>query len=94
MAVAAVSLLSLPAAATCETLTVTGGYGYMPGTYREEGTRNGESLYVSDDRSSELFFSEIEDDDRRRERARRSLLPRDVIPGKTRHTGVFVRVVL
>ncbi|CAN0523256.1 unnamed protein product, partial [Ectocarpus sp. 12 AP-2014] len=26
--------------ASCETLQVTGGYGYTPGVYFEEGTRN------------------------------------------------------
>lgn len=69
-------------AASCETVQVTGGYGYTPGRYAEDGTRNGESLYVSADGSSELFFSEREDDDRRRARKkRRKLLPQDLIIG-------------
>lgn len=75
-------LLLLVPPASCDTVQVTGGYGYTPGSYTEEGTRNGEDLYVSEDRSSELFFTEREDDDDRRTRtrrtARRNLLLADV----------------
>lgn len=76
--------VAVATSATCETLVVTGGYGYMAGTYTEEGSRNGESLYVSEDRSSEIFFSEYPDNRRRTRRERRALLPLDVIPGKAR----------
>lgn len=87
--------IAVAAAATCETLAVTGGYGYMAGTYTEEGSRNGASLYVSEDRSSEMFFSERQDVRGRARRERRGLLPRDVIPGELRSgLGVFVCVWL
>lgn len=70
-------------AASCETVQVTGGYDLSAGRYTEEGTRNGESLYVSADRSWELFFSEREDDDDRRRKKRRTLelVPEDLVIG-------------
>lgn len=44
----------------------------------EEGSRNGNAVYVSADRSAELFYSEREDD-RRKRKTRRRLLPEDVL---------------
>ncbi|CAM9706660.1 unnamed protein product [Scytosiphon promiscuus] len=63
--------------ASCDTVQVTGGYDYTPGNYVEEGSRNGVALYVSEDRSAELFYSEREDD--RRVRKTRRLLPQDLL---------------
>ncbi|CAB1104251.1 unnamed protein product [Ectocarpus sp. CCAP 1310/34] len=75
---------------------VTGGYGYTPGVYFEEGTRNGGSLYISEDRSAELFFSEREDDDdddsednrRQRRATRRRLLPQDMLDDSEKAVSV------
>ena len=70
------------AAASCESVEVTGGYGYTAGVYAEDGSRNGIEAYVSLDGSSQLFYSDREEsdgDDRRRWRQRlRLLLPDDL----------------
>lgn len=63
-------------AASCDTVEITGGYASSEGFYTQEGTRNGESLFVSSDGTSELFYSNRDDETRRRWRNRR--LPEDL----------------
>ncbi|CAM9999288.1 unnamed protein product, partial [Laminaria digitata] len=64
--------------ASCESVEVTGGYGYTPGVYDEDGSRNGVEAYLSSDGSSRLFYSDREETDDDNRRRRLLLLPEDL----------------